>query len=150
MVYQWKTGSHISGDAQVAGDICERLEKEGRLSAKALLDVSRPQNAPLHSNFEWNDGVAAEKYRENQAREIIRSLVIIPEQNAPVRSFFKIENTGNTYQSVKTILQSEDLTTKLLKTALRELNALHQKYYAVQNLEKVWAALSEVEKEALL
>lgn len=150
MVYQWKTGSRISGDAQIAGNICEQLENEGRLSAKTLLDVSRPQNAPLHDNFEWNDGVAAEKYRENQAREIIRSLVIIPEQNAPVRSFFKIENIGNTYQSVKTILQDEDMTAKLLKTALRELNALHQKYCAVQNLEKVWAALSEVEKEALL
>ena len=91
MVFQWKQGSHIKADAQQAGILCSRLEAEGRLTAKALLDESRDEDSPLHGEFEWNDGIAAEKYRENQARHIINCLVTAHESTAPTRSFFNVE-----------------------------------------------------------
>lgn len=147
MVYQWKTASHIKGSAQVAGEVCEKLEKQGRLSAKNLLDESRPEDAPLHGSFEWDDSVAAEKYREDQAREIIRSLVIVPEKCEPVRGFFKVERTANTYQAIDTIMKSETDTEKLFKIALNELRAMHRKYASIKKLDSVWAAITNVQEE---
>ena len=141
MVYQWKSGARVSADPQIAGDICKRLEAEGRLTAKELLEESRPENAPLHNAFEWNDGVAAENWREYQARHIINSLIVCPEKSEPVRGFFKISNAEKNYRAVETILQSSDSTQKLLDIAKAELWAIRKKYGTLQALSEVWAAI---------
>lgn len=146
MVYQWKSGARIAANPQVAGDMCKRLEREGRLTAKDLLDENRPEDAPLHNEFEWNDGVAAENWREQQARHIINSLVICPEKSEPVRGFFKIERAESKYQSVEAILQSEDSTQKLLSTACAELFAIKKKYATIQALSAVWAAIDSIQQ----
>lgn len=143
MVYEWKAGSRVKADAQIAGEMCQMLEYEGRLSAKNLLDLNRPEDAPLHGEFEWNDTIAAESWREQQARHIINSLVICPENSEPVRSFFHIENAGNTYQSIHTILHSKDSTELLFDSALKELQAVQRKYSAIQQLAKVWDAIEK-------
>lgn len=49
-----------------------RLEKEnGRLTSDIVLDSARCEDSPLHEVFEWNDAVAAEKYRRYQANNLI-------------------------------------------------------------------------------
>lgn len=148
MVYQWKSGARIAADPQVAGNMCKRLELEGRLTAKDLLDENRPEDAPLHNEFEWNDGIAAENWREQQARNIINSLIICPEKSEPVRGFFKIERADNKYQSVEAILQNEDSTQKLFDTACAELNAIKKKYASIQSLVTVWKAIDAIQQAA--
>lgn len=145
MVYQWKDGARISAKAQVAGEMCMRLADQGRLSAKALLDENRPVDAPLHSEFEWNDTLAAEHYRLQQARHIINCLMITPEQSKPVRCFFHIERKENTYQAITTILTRKDDTTKLLEMAMMELRAFERKYSVLLELAKVFQAIKETE-----
>lgn len=146
MVYEWKSGSRIRADAQTAGEICQRLEREGRLSARDLLDESRPEDAPLHGEFEWNDGKAAENWREHQARHIIGSILVIPEKSEPVRGFFKIESCGNQYESIQTILASADKTKDLFAEALKELRQIEGKYKAIERLSGVWEAIEAVEE----
>lgn len=77
MVYEWKdlaSVRNIKADAQVAGEVCEELEREGRLTPENLVEVSKDENAPLHNEFEWNDATAAKKYRRSQAQFIIKCL----------------------------------------------------------------------------
>jgi hypothetical protein len=148
MVYQWKNGSHISSNPQIAGEMCEALEAEGRLTAKDLLDANRPEDAPLHKEFEWNDGIAAEKYREQQARHIINCLVTVHAESEPTRSFFNIERSESTYQSVTTIIRQEDTREKLFAMALRELAAFEQKYASLKELAMVFQAANELRKHA--
>ena len=74
--YTWCDGSHHKVDPNVAAQVATELEEAGMLTAKNLVDVSRPEDAPLHDEFEWDDSVAAEKYREGQARNVIHSLRI--------------------------------------------------------------------------
>lgn len=71
-----KKGFQLKTPPQIVGEVCLELEKEGRLTAKNLVDVSRDEDAPLHNEFEWSDDIAAEKYREVQAGYIIRSVEI--------------------------------------------------------------------------
>lgn len=151
MVYEWKPGSRYKVDANTAGAVCEQLEAAGNLSAKSLLDVSRPIDAPLHSEFEWDDSVAAEKYREDQARCIIRHLVVRMDESTdePVRSFFKIEQTEReSYTSVETIMTRKDLRTELLKQAVNELEAFQRKYNTLSELFGIFKETAKIKRTA--
>lgn len=148
MVYAFKTGSFIKADAQAAGEMCEKLAAEGRLTAKDLVDENRPEEAPLHNEFEWNNDLAADKWREQQARHIIGSLIVKVEQREPVRAFYNITRNEPNYNHIETILESTDNTEKLLKTALNELIAFKKKYEMLEQLSKVFDAIEEVQKGA--
>jgi hypothetical protein len=52
------------------------LEHDGRLQPSDVLADARNPTSPLHSHFEWDDGLAAERYRLSQARSLIRSVKI--------------------------------------------------------------------------
>lgn len=147
MVFQWKQGAHIKADAQQAGVLCSRLEAEGRLTAKALLDECRDEDSPLHNEFEWNDGIAAEKYRENQARHIINCLVTVHESASPTRSFFNVEYKTAEYRSVTAIMQNADGRDQLLSLALRELDAFKRKFNSLSELAAVFAAIEEIQEK---
>ena len=66
MKVMWKDGCRYSVPAQFAYDTIHDLYQQGKTTAKDLVDASRPEEAPLHKLFEWNDSIAAEKYREEQ------------------------------------------------------------------------------------
>lgn len=144
MVYQWKQASYIKADANVAGKMCEQLERTVGLTAKSLLDANRPENAPLHNEFEWNDSKAAEQYREQQARHIINCLCIVPESNdeQPVRAFFTIAQSQ--YENLSVLLSTQEKTDSLLNMALRELRSFQNKYSTLKKLQPVFDAIEKV------
>ena len=148
MVYEWKTASYIKADANVAGKQCEELERTVGLTAKNLLDANRDENAPLHNEFEWRDDIAAERYRENQARHIIACLCVraettTGEQSEPVRAFLKTAPESE-YQSLNVILQSADSHSAMLAMALKELKAFQRKYKALAELKPLFDALEDI------
>ncbi len=145
MTYEWKPGAYIKTDANIAGEMCSKLSENGGLTAKRLLDANRPEDAPLHGEFEWDDGLAAEKYRENQARHIINCLCIRTDNAEPVRQYFNIVRTEAEYKPLTTILQSEDDKTRLYDQITRELFAIRKKYSRVSAFSKVWSAIDELE-----
>lgn len=61
----------------VVRDELERLEDQaGRLTPGIVIEAARDANSPLHGYFEWDDSIAAENYRTEQARTLIRSVVL--------------------------------------------------------------------------
>lgn len=52
------------------------LEQDGRLVPADVVEAARDPRSPLHSHFEWDDSTAAEKYRIEQARTLIRSVKV--------------------------------------------------------------------------
>lgn len=148
MVYEWKTASYIKADANIAGKQCEELERTGGLTPKRLLDANRDENAPLHNEFEWRDDIAAEKYRENQARHIIACLCIRAEttsgeQSEPVRAFLKITSDCE-YQSLNVILRSANSHSAMLATALKELKAFQRKYRLLSELKPLFDVMEGI------
>ena len=135
--YTWKAGACLSGDPQVVGEVCANLEKDGKLTAANLVDVSRPQDAPLHAMFEWDDAVAAEAYREVQGGRIIRSVEVIPAGTSePTRAFVSVEtvNEGRNYISIEKALRAEDARSSLLIQARRDMDAFVRKYSHLKEL----------------
>lgn len=48
-----------------------------RLTPALVLAEAEDPNSPLHALFEWNDSVAADRWRLQQARELIRSVKVV-------------------------------------------------------------------------
>ena len=56
MVYKWKPTARISKiDPQKAGELMKNLADNDGLTARNLVEVSRPKDALLHSVFEWDN-----------------------------------------------------------------------------------------------
>lgn len=146
MSYAFRNGFAHKVSAEVAGTVCEELEKVGKLTAEELVNVSRPEDAPLHSEFEWDDAIAGENWRKQQARCLINSLVVIaPETNQEVRKFFNIVSSDRKYESLETVMQSVDKRDALLRDAMRELSAFRKKYAHLSELAKVFDAIDGLE-----
>lgn len=148
MVYEWRTGFHHKTDPQKAGAVFEELAKEGRLNAPTLVDVSRPEDAPLHKEFEWKDDIAAEEWRKHQARNLINAIVIREEEKeeaTPVRAFFIVEERSGNYEPTTVILRDEKKTEALKDQCLKELMAFKLKYTSVLKAAKAIGELETVQ-----
>lgn len=148
VIYTWKEGFKANVKADVVGEVLEQLEQsESGITARALVDISRPEDAPTHKMFEWNDEAAAEKYREQQARVIINHITIKYETvTEPQRAFFHIYHGDPTYKSVGSIKESEDDMTALLGMAKNELRAFEKKYAILRKeMAAVFDAIDELE-----
>ena len=148
MVYEWTVKGIYKTDANIAGKVCEELSNTVGLTKKNLVDASRSEDAPLHNEFEWRDDIAAEKYRENQAGKIIRSLIVRSEEThqEPVRAYFTLAD--RTYEGINTIMTVPEKTNALLDTALKELNSFKFKYAVLSELSGVFRAIDELQKGA--
>ena len=150
MNYTFRNGFKHKVDANVAGAVCEELEQSGGLTGERLVEASRPEDAPLHGEFEWDDSKAAESWRVQQARCIINSLIIVsPETNKETRKFvhLSIEKTPR-YESIETVMQSVDKRDLLLRNAYRELSAFRKKYAVLMELSKVFDVIDGLEETA--
>lgn len=152
MIYKWKTYNYKTS-AAVAGSVCEELDRTVGLTPENLVDASRPEDAPLHQEFEWNDELAAEEYRKTQARLLISNLSIVIEEQKlePVRAFFSLQSgfrkNSGLYESTITILGDDLKREKLLETAKKELEAFKKKYEMLSELANVFEAINLVVNE---
>ena len=150
MKVMWKPGYNPAGvDAKTAYDTINELCDKGKSTAKDLVDASRPDDAPLHRLFEWDDSVAAEKYRESQARTIIAHLVLIREEDEhpaqATRAFFAIDPTpSRPYEPTVVIMGNQDKKERLLEIAKRELESFKTKYRMLHELDAVFDAIDKV------
>ena len=150
MTYQFKT-NFFKTDPNIAGKVCEDLAREGRLTPKDLVEVSRPEDAPLHNEFEWDDQKAAELFRQRQAHKIIVSLVAVEtEEQKPTRAFFNVTfdnvKPGN-YEETVVIMSDKMKREKLLEIARQELKTFKNKYQELKELAGVFAAIDKLEDE---
>ncbi|MCM0758068.1 hypothetical protein M7775_05690 [Sporomusa sphaeroides DSM 2875] len=148
MIYDWKRAMPVK--AQDAGEHLKKLERQhGAVTPKLIVDDARPKTALLHKCFEWNDGIAAEKYRESQAGFILRNLVTVSvtktEEQSEVRAFVNIIKEGDSkFISVTTAMSDDDMRQQVLNNALSELMAFKKKYGQLEELAEVFTAVSNL------
>lgn len=141
MEISWKINGIFKADAQKVykeiGDTC--------ITPEEVLEKARNKKSELHKCFEWDDSVAAEKYRLEQARTVIRMLVIKTEdkEEQPQR-VFQISSQKNEYQPIKFFMQNKDEYQKLLERAKDELKAFKNRYKSLSELEEVFDAIDNL------
>ena len=132
-----------------------RLENGGVLRPRDVVDTARDKKSPLHDYFTWDDSHAAELYRLEQARVIIRCAVtIIPNKNegVTVRAYTSLYDDrkveGGGYRLTVDILSDEDRRTALVRQALSEARAWEEKYKTLRELIPVFSAMKKVREKA--
>lgn len=88
--FKYQDGYHaprgLAAD-QAASALNEVRNTCGILTAENVVNAARSKDNPLHKAFEWDDNIAAERYRLQQAGQLIRCVVIIEEKQEPYRYF---------------------------------------------------------------
>ena len=142
MIYKWKI-SKYNVDAQQAGEELERIRnKYGELSPADIVQESISVSSVLHNCFEWQDDIAAQKYRERQAQDLIRNIVVEAvadkEVNPPIRAFVSIQGD---YKPIQEVVTVKDRRKELLQNALKELQSFKTKYSQLYELSELFEAI---------
>ena len=153
--YGWKAGFAYSVPAEIVGGVLERIERrDGKISAKSFLDESRNQDSETHSMFEWNDEIAAEKYRLAQSGKIIRQLEITVEyddEEIATPAFVNIESTDNVntcaaFVNVSIAMSDKTMKQQVIKNALKELRAFERKYSRITEFSRLFDEIRSLQK----
>jgi hypothetical protein len=111
---------------KVIGEIL-RIKNAYGLTAKNIVKNARNKNNPLHKFFIWDDKIAGERYRENQAMIILNEIRIVI-QGKLYEGFehVKVQTPSGDfkgeYATITEILSDEELKKQYLKTALTLLS----------------------------
>ena len=111
----------------------------------------------MHSVFQWEDDVAANLYRVDQARHLIRSVEVTYEElpEAPVRAFHvqRIEEEDgserNAYWRTEEILDDDVARVDLLARAMSELQSVRRRYRVLNELSGIFSEIEKVLEKAL-
>ena len=127
------------------GYLMDLREKQGYLTPRVVVDDARPPTSQLHDRFEWDDSVAGEKYRLDQARDLIRSVKITyVEPNGKVartRAFISIESPERQeYFPAEEVRDDPMMSALALRTAEREWRSLFTRY---RHLEEFLALVQQ-------
>lgn len=77
----------------VASELRKIEAKYSIITPKLVVAQAQDKRSILHNYFEWDDTVAAERYREWQARMLIAKVYVVPSDSPdsePVRAFVNI------------------------------------------------------------
>lgn len=152
---RWAEGSHPVKGVRVedAARILYHIEKrDGGVRPAAVLRAAKADSSPIHPWFEWDDRTAAGRWREEQARHLIRSVVVrtIPpetERSAVVttRAFVVVHAGSNgqcSYQSVERAMSDPVSRSQVLDRAYRELESFRARYRGLEELAGVMDAIA--------
>lgn len=177
--YAWKnerTAALYHATAEQAHDAFEEIRRrDGKLTPAAVVDSARPEESVLHEDFEWRDDVAAEKYRQGQARQMVGAVRIIREERPPVRAYVNVkvvscpplkaadcireddeepeqptaeeENEGRCYMPLEDVLQEPDLCAQMMADARRDAQTYKQKYSTLASLANIIRAIDQTFEE---
>lgn len=159
-IYEWNSGSlRLSGDgvtlntevpAEVFGREFERIEKaQGDVKPEVIVQVARKRTNPLHKAFEWDDTVAGERYRLEQAKMMTRALVKnieLPDgKTESVRVAVKTSQRGG-YKNIDVAMSDANDRAYVLQQALNQLVAWRRRWASLNQYAELIDAGTTVDK----
>lgn len=130
----------------------KRLTKDGVIQPADVVKAASNPKSAMHHLFTWDDSKAAHEYRLYQARQILRTYVVV--EDAPtkttVRAFVSLRpdrhKEGGGYRHIADVLSDEQLYQQMLRDSLQEIRGLQVKYQRIRELRPVFDAADEVQK----
>ena len=135
-------------DANMFGEMLEQMERDGvAITPGAVLDMARELDSPIHNEFEWDDTIAAEKYRLEQARKMIVCLKRVDaeeeQKDYKLRAVVSTPGGNNVYVPLQTALGNEEYKAHMLKQAKNDCEIFLAKYRKLEALASVVGAMNE-------
>lgn len=149
--YKWKPGTRISAKAEAVGAEIERLTEanKGRLESGMLVESARSKSSPLHRLFDWNDKTAGDSWRQEQAKYILRNIIIVRDTRTEkepkfFRAFVSIErDEKRAYEPIGRVMEDPETREQILARALDEAEEWRDRYNQYLELAKVFGAIKE-------
>lgn len=141
--YPGMEGFHKGDPQKCAEEIMSINESP---TPEQIYEKAKGEDTELHKCLEWDDRVAADKYRIQQCGEIVRHLIIKrldQTEDAPqekIRFFYHDTQTGGYIPTIR-IVREEDKYQMLLQQAMSELRAFKQKYACLTELKEILALI---------
>jgi hypothetical protein len=138
-VYVWSESVGLvtgrkGADPQVIGEALENLclENDGLLKPAIIVEAAKAGEHPLHAHFTWSDRKAAQRWRLEEARVLVRSVRIVVEDVDTAPSAFFGVMTGPKdqvgYRSYRDVANTPNLRDLVLRQALHDLEVWKRKY----------------------
>lgn len=145
-------GKYKGLSADDAAAELERIRiKNGELNPKAIVEESRDEKSVLHNYFCWDDAKAAEGYRREQARQLMKNIRVIVTNETittPIRAFVYVhteEKPGTrSYYPIHEIVDDEAAYNDLLEQARADMESFVSKYAQLKELANVRQAMLSV------
>ena len=154
MAYSWKPKAQMPIPAQIAGERIEqiRVQQGGNLTSTDVVDDARASESPIHPCFEWDDPTAAEKYRKDQARYLLRQIVVTIQkeesESCTVRAFVNLrEDNRHSYTSVMAAMNDSEKRLQIVQRAWDELKAWKFRYQEFKELADIFSALDSIQEQ---
>lgn len=158
--YEFSEGARfqagVKADPKAVGEHLEllRIQFKGELTPKDVLDDARHDNSPLHPFFEWSDTAAAEQYRLQQARGLIKSVVAIyvsddkPAQR--MKAYVHIaEPSAPHYRETGHAMSQKKTRDLVLQRAWSEFKQWQKRYKDLKEFSDLFEAAEQVEMKLL-
>ena len=140
-------------DPQKIGEELEKIAagNGGMLKPEAVVEAAKSKKNALHVHFEWDNERAANAFRIQQARHLIRSISVEDvetEEEAP--AFISVtDKGGRAYRSLQNIQESPRLQKLVLESAKRDLQNFRIRYRRFAELFEpgISSAIERIEGE---
>lgn len=126
-----------------------RLTHGQILRAHDVVAFAADPSTELHRRFIWDDTVAAHQFRLWQARQLIRTVVVL-EPNMPSETHVYVslgddrKTDGGGYRALIEVMSDEEMRAKLFVQAKREAREWQQKYRDLERLAPIFTSMSLV------
>jgi len=143
MKYEWKESANFKADVNKVKKELDCLGND--FSPHEIVEKAKNSKTELFKCFEWNNKKCGEKFRLDQARQLIRSIIIIPEkENIEIRAYESIiYNEKKCYVPTEIIIKDEDLYLQLVNGIIKSIKEFERKLKSYEYLNKNVKKLSE-------
>jgi hypothetical protein len=109
-------------------ELCRIADRDGGITARAVVDDAKPEKAPLHKAFEWEDAVAGDHWRLHQASNLTRAVVVIHVDAEPTREFINVSPMREpaVYQPRAVIVESPVMLEAVRSDALSRISSVRR------------------------
>lgn len=137
-VYKWKEGTRFSADA---GKVADELNSLDVKKPESVVAFAKNKKTELHKCFTWEDAKAAQLYRLEEARSVVRSVIVVNDEEPDAKP---IEHRAFEY----VITAPKDETKKPEKTFMETEKALSDTDFRQQILNSISRSISELSNKA--
>jgi hypothetical protein len=160
--YASRPGARFSNTkARRYGSYLNKLSKKSknRLTPKDIVDDAKKKDSPLHDYFEWDDSLAAQQYRIEQARHLLNHIEVTIvykdvvgdiQETERQRQFISVQigtsRNDRVYMPFEIVAKDELLLDSVVSEASNALQSWINRYEKFTRLGRVVEAVEKAKK----
>lgn len=118
-------------------------DQHGELTPRLVVEVAKDESHPLHSRFEWDDAIAGEAWRQEQAHRLIQKVKCVYREATDTeperlgRKYLPVHTErGYVYEPVEKVAADPLLAQMQLRDMERDWRELRRRY---EHFSEFWA-----------